>query len=91
LQVYTGIGWEFRTTKVDYDFNFNNGPNPEDGEFARVTNSRSTQGIQAVVGIEYAYFQLPISAFMEMEYYVDVMLDPGQNFLQGGIGLRYVF
>jgi hypothetical protein len=89
LQVYTGFGWEFRTTKIDYDFFFEQGPNEND--FARTSFNRNTQGFQTVVGIEYAYFQLPISAFMEMEYYVDVVRDPGKSFLQGGIGLRYVF
>jgi len=89
LQVYTGMGWEFRATTIDYDFFFEESPDTND--FARTSFSRSSQGFQTVVGIEYAYFQLPISAFMEMEYYVDVLRDPGQTFLQGGIGLRYVF
>jgi hypothetical protein len=89
LQVYTGIGWEYRITKLDYDYFFETGPN--ENEFARFSRQRSTQGVQGTLGIEYAYFQIPISAFMEIEYCMDIVADPGQSFLQGGIGLRYVF
>ncbi len=88
LQVYTGVGLEFRTTKIRYDFTYEElgSPEPE----SKVLQ-RTTQGIEGVVGIEYAYFQLPISAFMEMEYFVDLAKYPGAQHFQGGIGLRYVF
>lgn len=89
LQLYTGIGWEIRKTNIEYDYFFETGINEND--IARYTNKRLTQGCQGVLGIEYAYFQLPISAYMEMEYYVDVIQQPGWTHLQGGIGLRYVF
>lgn len=89
LQLYTGIGWEIRKTTIDYDYLFETGMN--ENESAMYTNKRITQGVQAVLGIEYAYFQLPLSAYIEMEYYVDVVQQPGWTHLQGGIGLRYVF
>jgi hypothetical protein len=34
---------------------------------------------------------MPISAFMEMELYTDIKIDPGWEKVQGGVGLRYVF
>ncbi len=89
LQLYGGIGWEFRKTTVVSDYLFETGVN--ENEFDKVTNNRLTQGVQAAMGIEYSYFQLPISAFIEMEYYVDMIQQPGWTHLQGGIGLRYVF
>jgi hypothetical protein len=89
LQVYGGIGWELRRTSIEYDYFFETAPNFN--EPGTLTNKRITQGVQAAVGIEYAYFQLPISAFIEMEYYIDMLQQPGWTHLQGGIGLRYVF
>jgi hypothetical protein len=48
-------------------------------------------GPQVIIGIEYAYFQIPISAFMELEYFMDVQADPGWQRFEGGVGLRYIF
>jgi hypothetical protein len=48
-------------------------------------------GPQVAVGIEYSYFSIPISAFMELEYFTDIQADPGWTRLEGGVGLRYVF
>ncbi|NBW38679.1 MAG: hypothetical protein EBR30_27400, partial [Cytophagia bacterium] len=76
-------------TSIEYDYFFETAPNFN--EPGTLMNKRITQGVQAAVGIEYAYFQLPVSAFIEMEYYVDMLQQPGWTQLQGGIGLRYVF
>ncbi|GCC50682.1 hypothetical protein SanaruYs_09000 [Chryseotalea sanaruensis] len=89
LQVYGGLGWELRRTSIEYDYFYQTAPNFN--EPGTLTTKRLTQGVQAAVGIEYAYFQLPISAFIEMEYYIDMQQQPGWTHLQGGIGLRYVF
>ena len=48
-------------------------------------------GPHLVAGIEYAYFQLPISAFLEVEYFTDILADPGWKRFEGGVGLRYIF
>lgn len=88
LQLYAGLGWEVRNLKIQYDY-FADG-----GGFAKNfqnTYDRLTQGAQASFGIEYSYFKLPVSAFMELEYYYDVVKDPGFTKIQGGVGLRYVF
>lgn len=89
LQIYAGIGWELRSTTIQYDFMAQT--TPDETKFFDQDVKRFTQGIEGVVGIEYSYFKLPISAFMEMEYYVDVMKDPGWRKVQGGVGLRYIF
>lgn len=89
LQFYTGIGWEYRKSSIEYIYLFETGA--QENEFGRLRNNRTTQGVQAVVGIEYAYFQMPISAFIEMEYFIDVVQQPGWRQQQGGIGLRFVF
>jgi hypothetical protein len=88
LRFYTGLGWEVRDLSIVYQYVTEAPAAP--GTFS-AQRKRATQGIQAIVGIEYAKFSLPISAFMELEYYYDLLKDPGQTKLQGGVGLRYIF
>jgi hypothetical protein len=88
LQAYAGLGWEARSLSITYDYQVKNGI---ENQISRLDRNRFTQGINVTIGIEYSYFKLPISAFMELEYYIDVMKDPGWRKLQGGAGLRYVF
>lgn len=94
LQVYTGIGWEVKSTKLQYSFTYDTSPSSGSNvrnEIGRLYRTRFTQGPQIVAGIEYSYFQIPISAFMEVEYFQDVMADPGWPKIEGGVGLRYIF
>lgn len=89
LQLYAGLGWQWRSTKLEYSYIYENGPfNSNLGNFKR---SRFTYGPTAIVGFEYSYFSLPLSAFIEIEMFTDALLDPGYNRFQGGVGLRYVF
>ena len=90
LQFYIGAGWEWKYTKLQYDFLYRESASDPD-KFGRIKRTRFTMGPQAVVGIEYAYFKIPISAFMELEYFRDVQADPGWSRVEGGVGLRYVF
>ena len=66
-------------------------PDMNDGKFGKLNETRFTYGPVAVVGFEYSYFSLPISAFIEIEVFTDAFLDPGYTRFQGGTGLRYVF
>jgi hypothetical protein len=92
LQLYAGLGWQWRNTRLVYDYNFNDrSKNQDDGQFGKLTENRFTYGPVAVVGFEYSYFSLPISAFIEIELFTDALLDPGYQRFQGGVGLRYVF
>ncbi len=94
LEVYAGLGWQWKSTKLDYFFFYNvTTPNGGDlvNEFRSFHKNRVTMGPQVVLGIEYAYFQIPISAFMEVEFYSDIQADPGWQHFEGGVGLRYVF
>ncbi|MCK6616948.1 MAG: hypothetical protein L6Q51_04825 [Cyclobacteriaceae bacterium] len=89
LQLYAGLGWEFRKLNISYDFFVNDGP--LENKVERITVDRFTYGIQATIGIEYSYFSLPVSAFMELDLYNDLLKSPGYRRIQGGVGLRYVF
>ena len=89
LQLYTGLGWQWRNANIQYDFvrEFDRTAS----RFERFKTVRFTYGVVAVVGFEYSYFTLPVSAFIEAELFVDAFVDPGYQRFQGGVGLRYIF
>lgn len=89
LQLYAGLGWQWRLTTLEYDYNYEDGF--FESKFGKFTETRFTYGPTVVLGFEYSYFTLPISAFIEIEWFTDVLLDPGYQRFQGGVGLRYVF
>ncbi len=92
LQLYAGLGWQWRSTTLTYDYNFNDRSlNQDDGKFGKFTVDRFTYGPVFLVGFEYSYFSLPVSAFIEVELFTDALIDPGYQRFQGGVGLRYVF
>ena len=93
LQLYTGLGWQWRSTTLEYDYLYQEVVEgvEVDSRFGKFTESRFTYGPVVVLGFEYAYFNLPISAFIEIEWFTDTLLDPGYQRFQGGVGLRYVF
>ena len=89
LQWYVGAGWQWRQLDIDYEYLLELGFSDNELGVTNVTNT--TMGPVGVIGIEYAYFELPISAFLEVEGYYDLVENPGWLRLQGGVGLRYVF
>jgi hypothetical protein len=92
LQVYAGIGWQWRNATLIYDYLLeDNSSGSVVSTLGQTTQTRYTYGPVGVLGFEYAYFSIPISAFIEIEWFYDTGLDPGYNRFQGGVGLRYVF
>jgi hypothetical protein len=93
LQFYAGVGWQWRITTLRYDYNISDDSNisGNDGKFGKFTENRFTYGPVLLTGFEYSYFSLPLSAFIEVEWFTDTLLDPGYQRFQGGVGLRYVF
>jgi hypothetical protein len=93
LQAYIGAGWEWKNTQLRYDYYYNStdAGNNEISKLRHFDRNRFTMGPQVIVGIEYSYFQIPISAFMELEYFTDIQADPGWQRFEGGVGLRYIF
>jgi hypothetical protein len=90
LQLYAGLGWQWRNTTIEYDYNFDDSKNLE-GKFGKFSVNRFTYGPVVLLGFEYSYFSLPLSAFIEIEMYTDALIDPGYQRFQGGVGIRYVF
>jgi hypothetical protein len=93
IQLYAGLGWQWRSTTLVYDYTFRDDElnDQGSGQFGKFTEKRFTYGPVVIGGFEYSYFSLPLSAFIEIEWFNDVLLDPGYNRFQGGVGLRYVF
>lgn len=92
LQLYAGLGWQWRSTTIVYDYNFDDfSKNFSEGKFGKFEENRFTYGPVVLVGFEYSYFSLPLSAFIEVEMYTDALIDPGYQRFQGGVGIRYVF
>lgn len=89
LQLYAGLGFQYRMLDIDYEYLLE--INFTDNEIGKINVTDETMGPTAVVGFEYAYFDLPISAFLELEGYYDIASNPGWLRFQGGVGLRYVF
>jgi hypothetical protein len=94
LQLYAGVGWQLRDAILNFEYLYENGDqaNPTyEAKIGSISENRFTFGPVALLGFEYSYFTLPISAFIEVEMFTDVYIDPGHQRFQGGVGLRYVF
>ncbi len=89
LQWYLGAGLQWRNPDIQYEYLLQT--SFDRNEILTLDNSYLTMGPTVVFGIEYAYFNLPISAFMEVEWYTDISQDPGWQRFQGGVGIRVIF
>jgi hypothetical protein len=89
LQLYVGAGWQWRNTSLTYEYLYENGR--VESKNGRISENRFTYGAVVLLGFEYSYFTLPVSAFIEVEMFTDAFVDPGYQRFQGGVGLRYIF
>lgn len=87
LQLYAGVGWQWRNTTIKYNYSYQSSGKKYDS----FSQARFTSGPVLILGFEYAYFTWPVSAFIEVELFTDKNADPGYHRFQGGLGLRYVF
>jgi len=89
LDIYAGIGWQLRYAQILYGYNQE--LSAVITEFGSVLKQFDYMGPEFHVGLEYAYFDLPISAFLEVDVFYDIVNTPSFIKFQGGIGLRFVF
>ncbi|MBL6446172.1 hypothetical protein JMN32_07625 [Fulvivirga sp. 29W222] len=89
LQWYIGAGWQLRQLNIEYEYFLE--INSNENELGKFDVNRFTMGPTGALGLEYAYFELPVSAFLEIEMFSDMVEDPGWIRFQGGVGIRYVF
>lgn len=89
LDIYAGVGWQLRYAQVLYGYNHE--LTSQVTEFGTTTKEFDYMGPEFHLGLEYAYFDLPISAFIEANVFYDIVNEPSFVKFQGGIGLRFVF
>ena len=89
LDLYAGFGWQMRFAEILYGYNEDLGNGIE--EFGTTRAQYDYMGPEVHLGIEYAYFDLPISAFLEGNVFYDITYQPTFIKFQFGIGVRYVF
>ena len=89
LDLYAGFGWQMRFAEVLYGYNEDLGNGIE--EFGTTSAQYDYMGPEVHLGLEYAYFDLPISAFLEGNMFYDITYQPSFIKFQFGIGVRYVF
>ncbi len=93
LNLCIGLGSQWRTTNIRYKYLFENidvNGNTQ-SKVGDLDEWRFTYGLVLISGLEYAVPSLPLSAFLEVEYFTDGLVDTGYQRFQGGVGLRYNF
>lgn len=89
LDMYLSLGWQFRF--VDIDYGYNDDVSLFETRFGTFRKEMNYMGPEANFGIEYAYSQLPMSAFMEVGVFYDIIYPPTFVKFQFGVGLRFIF
>lgn len=85
---YAGAGVQLRTTNVDYSYVLNSSNPNQPVQTEERTNF--DLGPEAFAGAEYYFDETPISIFVEIGLFVE-LIDRINIKGQGGIGVRYLF
>lgn len=86
---YGGAGIQIRTTNVDYSY-FQNTPGNPNGSLLSEERTNFDFGPEAFAGAEYYFDETPISVFVEVGMFLE-LIDRINVKGQGGIGVRYLF
>lgn len=86
---YGGAGIQIRTTNVDYSY-FQNTPGNPNESLLSEERTNFDFGPEAFAGAEYYFDEAPISVFVEVGMFLE-LIDRINVKGQGGIGVRYLF
>lgn len=89
VDYYLSLGWQFRY--VDLLYGYTDEISPGNTLFGTTTEQADYHGPEIGLGVEYSYFNLPITAFVEVIWMYDMVNQPTEGKFQGGIGIRYMF
>jgi hypothetical protein len=89
IDYYVSFGWQMHY--VDVLYGWEDEVSITENLFGTFTKTLDYMGPEVGIGIEYSYFNLPMSAFVEIDWMYDMINQPTFIRFQGGIGLRYVF
>jgi hypothetical protein len=85
LQFYVGVGVQVKQTQLEYAYLY------DAVRIGKFTRTFSSVGQTTIAGLEYNYSSIPVSFFMELEFYTTIQNPAVLTRFQGGAGLRYVF
>ncbi|RLD23559.1 MAG: hypothetical protein DRI71_05045 [Bacteroidetes bacterium] len=89
VDYYLSLGWQFRY--VDLLYGYVDEISPGNSLFGTRTEQADYHGPEIGLGVEYSYFDMPITAFIEATWMYDIVNLPNAGKFQGGIGIRYMF
>lgn len=91
LDWYFGFGGQFRMQQIAYDYRYKVQGDPN---WYYVRGERFTDidlGADGVIGLEYTFDQVPISVFLDVTLFMEIVDDPFIFWGQSGLGGRYNF
>lgn len=95
LQWYFGFGGQLRALTADYYYRYRvyYGPNADDYRWERRWEKATDLdfGLDGVIGLDYLLPKTPISVFVDMILFTEIIDNPFLFQLQGGAGVRYNF
>lgn len=88
---YYGFGAQFRFQTYTFNYRYRLlGSN----DWIYATGEKVTDydiGPDGVIGLEYTFMEAPISLFLDVTLFMEIVNDPFMFWFQGGIGVRYKF
>lgn len=91
LDWYLGFGGQLRFRNYDYDYRYklHGDPNWYYERGGRVSDI--DLGVDGVIGLEYTFEEVPVSVFLDVTLFMEILDDPFLFYFQGGLGARYNF
>jgi len=90
LDWYFGFGGQLRFQNYSYDYRYKL-TNKSDWVYKTERVTDFDIGADGVIGLEYTFSGAPISVFLDMTLFMEIVDDPFRFWFQGGIGGRYNF
>lgn len=88
---YFGFGAQVRFQTYTFDYRYRLDGN---NIWYRETGEKVTDydvGPDGVIGMEYTFKETPISLFLDLTLFMEIVNDPFKFWFQGGVGVRYRF
>jgi hypothetical protein len=89
LEWYYGVGAQVQFDNYRYDYRYK-----VNGNWVYVEDERVfgfDLGVDVPIGLEYTFRETPITLFIDLSLYMELVDDPFFLWLQGGLGARYRF
>ena len=91
LEWYYGVGAQFRFLSVDYHYRYYVEGNRNGGVARTDRVTHVDLGLDGILGLEYSWRDVPLTVFVDLNLFLELVDDPFMPFLQGGTGVRYYF